>query len=116
MVGTIIYIPDCGEAVWITVNPQAGHEESSRRHALVISPESYNRKTGLALFCPITSRIKGYPFEVIIPDGFPVAGAILSDQIKNLDWQARNVEYICTLPGDVMTGVLQKLSAIISNK
>ena len=108
------YIPERGDAVWITLNPQAGHEQSGRRPAVVISPKSYNDKTGLALLCPITSQVKGYPFEVLLPSGLPVAGAILSDQIKSLDWRARNAELISTLPEKTISEVLQKLGTLLS--
>ncbi len=79
------YAPDRGDAVWLTFNPQAGHEQAGRRPALVLSPAAYNRKVGLAVFCPITNQIKGYPFEVMIPHGLRVSGAVLSDQVKNLE-------------------------------
>ena len=114
MVSPRTYVPRCGDAVWITLNPQAGHEQTGRRPAVVLSPESYNGKTGLAIFCPITSQIKGYPFEVLIPEGLPVAGAILSDQVKSLDWNARNVELVCVLPEKTISEVLQKLGTLIS--
>ncbi|OGL44051.1 MAG: mRNA-degrading endonuclease, partial [Candidatus Schekmanbacteria bacterium RBG_13_48_7] len=90
-------IPDRGDVVWLTFNPHAGHEQSGRRPALVLSPASYNSKTGLAIINPITNQIKGYPFEVAIPEGFAVSGVVLSDQVKSLDWCARNAEYICKL-------------------
>jgi mRNA interferase MazF len=108
------YVPRCGDVVWITLNPQAGHEQTGRRPALVLSPESYNGKIGLAIFCPITNQIKGYPFEVLIPEGLPIAGAILSDQVKSLDWRARNAELICILPEETISEVLQKLGTLIS--
>ena len=108
------YIPNQGEVVWINLNPKAGHEQEGRRLALVLSPAAYNGKVGLAILCPITNRIKGYPFEVLIPPGLDGAGAILSDQVKSLDWRARKVEYICALPGAPMTEVLQKLNALLS--
>ena len=114
MVNPRAYVPRCGDVVWITLNPQAGHEEAGRRPAVVISPQSYNGKVGLAIFCPITSQIKGYPFEVLIPAGLPVAGAILSDQVKSLDWRARNAELICTLPTETISEVLQKLATLLS--
>ena len=114
MVRRRAYVPKCGDVVWLTLNPQAGHEQTGRRPALVLSPESYNGKTGLAMFCPITNQIKGYPFEVLIPEGLPVAGAILSDQVKSLDWRARNAELICTLPGETVSEVLQKLGTLLS--
>jgi len=109
-----MYIPQCGDIVWITLNPRAGHEQSGRRPAVVLSPGSYNNKTGLALFCPITSRIKGYPFEVLLPDGLPVEGAILSDQVKSLDWRIRNAEQLCSLPTSTISEVLQKLNTLLS--
>src|SRR4051794_2575981 len=96
------YVPDRGDAVWINFNPQAGHEQAGRRPALVLSPAAYNRKVGFAIFCPITNQIKGYPFEVIIPADLKVTGAVLSDQVKNLDWKVRNAELIFRLPTSVM--------------
>ncbi|OGO20252.1 MAG: mRNA-degrading endonuclease [Chloroflexi bacterium RBG_16_50_9] len=114
MVGSQTYVPQCGDVVWITLNPQAGHEQAGRRPAVVLSPENYNGKIGLAILCPITNQIKGYPFEVLIPNGLSVAGAILSDQIKSLDWRARNAELICTLPTETISEVLQKLVTLLS--
>ena len=107
------YIPERGDVVWITFNPQAGHEQAGRRPALVLSPKAYNGKVGLALLCPITSQVKGYPFEVGIPEGMPVNGAILSDQIKSLDWRACHAEKACALPDEVMLLVLQRVKALI---
>src|SRR5687767_16037745 len=83
---TVAYIPDSGDIVWITFNPQAGHEQAGRRPALVLSPASYNGKVGLAILCPITSQVKGYPFEVATPARSRVCGVILADQVKSLDW------------------------------
>lgn len=99
--------------MWLSLNPQAGHEQAGRRPAVVLSPKSYNSKTGLALFCPITNQTKGYPFEVPLPVGLPVAGAILSDQVKSLDWHVRNAELICALPAETISEVLQKLSLLL---
>ena len=107
------YVPNSGDIVWITFNPQAGHEQAGRRPALVLSPATYNGKVGLAILCPITSQIKGYPFEVLIPDGLKISGAILSDQVKSLDWKARQAEFICKLPSAALNEVLQKLSTLI---
>ena len=107
------YIPEQGDAVWVTFNPQAGHEQAGRRPAVVLSPASYNRKVGLAIFCPITSQIKGYPFEVLIPNGLKVSGAILSDQVKSLDWKARQAEFACKLPPETIQEVLQKLGTLV---
>jgi mRNA interferase MazF len=107
-------IPDRGDIVWLTFHPQAGHEQAGRRPAVVLSPVAYNGKVGLALLCPITSQVKGYPFEVPIPDGLPVAGVILADQVKSLDWRARQAEVIATLPGGVVADVLAKLGALLA--
>jgi mRNA interferase MazF len=107
------YIPQRGDAVWITLNPQAGHEQAGRRPASVLSPAAYNGKVGLAILCPITNQIKGYPFEVSIPAGLTVSGVILADQVKSLDWRARNAELICTLPEETITEVLQKLGTLL---
>lgn len=103
MVASPAYVPGRGDVVWITLNPQAGHEQARRRPALVLSPVSYNSRVGLALLCPVTTQIKGYPFEVEIPKGLSVTGAILSDQLKSLDWRARNAELICSLPASVIS-------------
>ena len=108
------YFPERGDAVWVSFDPQSGHEQAGRRPALVLSPSAYNQKVGLAVFCPITSQIKGYPFEVVIPGGLGVTGAVLSDQVKSLDWQARNAELICSLPEEIVSQVLQKLGALVS--
>jgi mRNA interferase MazF len=109
------YCPKRGDAVWISFNPQAGHEQAGRRPALVLSPEAYNRKVGLALLCPITSRIKGYPFEVRIPDGLPAEGVILSDQVKSLDWRARRAALICSLPKATVREALQKARTLLDD-
>jgi mRNA interferase MazF len=108
------YIPDRGDIVWITLNPQAGHEQAGRRPALVLTPRDYNSKTKLAIFCPITSQVKGYPFEIDLPKGLPMSGVILSDQVKSLDWQARNVELITNAPGKTISSVMDKLGALLT--
>jgi mRNA interferase MazF len=79
------YVPDRGDLVWLEFTPQAGSEQAGKRPALIMSPKTYNKKVGLALVCPVTSRIKGYPFEVRLPDGLEVVGVVLSDQLKSLD-------------------------------
>ena len=107
------YVPQRGDVVWITLNPQAGHEQEGRRPALVISPHAYNDKVGLAILCPIMSRVKGYPFEVEIPDVLPISGVILSDQVKIMDWRARNAEQICSLSPAVIVEVLGKLRTLL---
>lgn len=110
---TMAYIPSRGDIVWITLNPQAGHEQAGRRPALVLSPSVYNDKVGLAILCPITSQVKNYPFEVLIPDGLTIGGAILSDQVKSLDWRARQAEFVCKIPTTTVDEVLQKLGTLI---
>ena len=107
------YYPRRGDVVWLSFTPQAGHEQAGYRPALVLSPESYNRKVGLALFCPITSQVKGYPFEVEIPAGFKVSGAILSDQVKSLDWKTRKALLLCSLPESVICEVLNKIGVLL---
>ena len=97
-----VYIPRRGDAIWLNFNPQSGHEQAGRRPALVLSPEEYNRKTGLAIFCPITSQVKGYPFEVKLPAGLPVNGVVLADQVKSLDWQVRDAALIKKLPMQIV--------------
>jgi len=110
---TMAYIPDRGDIVWITLNPQAGHEQAGRRPALILSPSAYNGKVGLAIFCPISSQVKNYPFEVIIPDGLKIGGAILSDQVKSLDWKVRQAEFVCEIPASTLDEVLKKLGLLI---
>lgn len=106
------YVPARGDIVWVTLSPQAGYEQAGRRPAVVLSPRAYNAKVGLAVLCPVTSRVKGYPFEVALPPGLPVSGAVLSDQVKNLDWRARKAELICPLPALVVAEVLGKLRTL----
>jgi mRNA interferase MazF len=95
------YVPRRGDLVWLSFDPQAGHEHAGRRPAFVLSPEPYNRKTGLFLACPVTSKAKGYPFEVPLPEGFEISGVILADQIKSLDWKAGRAEF-ASLTDDVV--------------
>jgi mRNA interferase MazF len=108
------YVPDRGDVVRISFDPQKGHEQAGTRPAVVLSPRAYNARVGLALLCPVTHHVKGYPFEVQIPEGFPVQGVILADQVKSLDWQARRVELWCQLDAATCRQVLQKLGALLS--
>lgn len=107
------YVPQRGDLVWLSFHPQAGHEQAGRRPGLVLSPAAYNAKVGLALFCPITSRVKGYPFEVAIPPGLAVSGVVLSDQVKSLDWRARRAEFGGRLPGTHVLEVIDKLGTLL---
>ncbi len=108
------YVPERGDVVWISLNPQAGHEQAGRRPAVVVSPRAYNSKVGLGLFCPITSQAKGYPFEVVIPDGLPVRGVVLADQVKSLDWRAREAEFAARLPPASRAEVVGKLAVLLA--
>jgi len=108
------YTPDRGHIVWLTFTPQAGHEQAGRRPAVVLSPAAYNARVSLAIVCPVTSQQKGYPFEVLIPSGLPISGVILADQVKSLDWRARQAEYSCVLPIAIMTEVLTKLNTLVA--
>ena len=110
------YVPERGDIVWLQFTPQTGHEQSGHRPALVVSPRPYNQKVGLALFCPITSSIKGYPFEVVIPEGHEISGAILSDQVKSLDWRVRNVKLISRAPEYVLDEVLAKILSLLNRE
>jgi mRNA interferase MazF len=109
------YAPDRGEVVWISLYPQAGHEQAGRRPAVVLSPAAYNGRVGLAIFCPITNQRTGYPFEVEIPSGLRVTGVVLADQVKRLDWRARQAELICELPAETVAEVLAKLATLLSD-
>ncbi|PJZ64070.1 endoribonuclease MazF [Leptospira wolffii] len=106
------YTPDKGDIVWLNFTPQAGHEQRGRRPALVLSPKEYNAKTGLAIFCPITSKIKGYPFEVVVKSK-KIDGVVLSDQIKNLDWTIREAEFIEPLNKLLFKEVLDNLKLLV---
>lgn len=107
------YIPDRGDAIWLNFTPQAGHEQAGHRPALVLSPISYNRKAGLALLCPITSQVKGYPFEVQLTGTAEVHGVILADQVKSLDWRERDAEFIEEVPEAVIQETIAKVQALL---
>jgi mRNA interferase MazF len=109
------YAPDAGELIWINFDPQAGHEQAGRRPALILSPKSYNHKSGLALACPVTSQIKGYPFEVPVPAGCGVSGVILADQLKSVDWKARRAEQIGRVPDPTLEDVLARLAPLLGD-
>jgi mRNA interferase MazF len=113
MVRTSSFVPEREDVVWISIFPQAGHEQAGRRPAVVLSPAAYNGKVGLAIFCPITTQVKGYPFEVSLPEGLEIGGVALSDQLKSLDWKARRAEFICRLPEGVTLEILAKVGALL---
>lgn len=105
--------PDVGDFIWLEFFPQKGKEQDGRRCAIVLSPLAYNLKTGLCVVCPTTNQGKGYPFEVPLPQGFPVSGVILSDHIKSLDWQARKWQFICSGDKIITVEVLAKIKALL---
>lgn len=109
-----IKAPKRGNLIWLSFDPQKGHEQKGRRPALVLSPREYNERVGLALMCPITSKKKGYPFEVDLPDDCPVSGVILSDHVKSLDWKVREAEIFGIASKDVISEVLQKLDTLLT--
>jgi mRNA interferase MazF len=111
----VTYVPARGDLVWLEFDPQSGHEQSGRRPALVISHAAYNKKVGLAVFCPVTSQIKGYPFEVGVPSGLPVSGVVLSDQLKSLDWRARKASKIARVPQPVLNEVIARVLALVAD-
>lgn len=106
-------LPDPGDLVWLDFNPQAGREQAGRRPAMVLSPRSYHEATELVVVCPITSNVAPYPFKVILPDGGPVSGAILVDQVRCLDRNARHIVFIGRAPEEVLLQVRAKLSALL---
>ncbi len=106
------YIPKRGDLVWIDFSPQKGHEQAGKRPAFVLSPTLYNSKTGLMIALPITSKEKGYPFEVKL-DNLPVNGVVLCDQIKSLDYKARNIKFICHCSDDIIEEILAKVRVLI---
>ena len=108
------YIPAQGDVIWIDFDPQAGHEQAGRRRpALVLSRMSYNQRPSPVVLCPLTRQVKGYIFEALVPPGHPVVGAILADQVKNMDWTVRDTKYICTLPIVIVEQVVKKTVALI---
>jgi mRNA interferase MazF len=107
------YVPDGGDLIWLTFDPQAGHEQAGRRPALVLSPKVYNHRSGLALVCPVTNQAKGYPFEVTVPSGHGVTGVILADHLRSVDWKARRAEELGSCPVAVVNEVLARLAPLL---
>jgi len=107
------YIPERGDLVWLNFTPQSGHEQAGKRPAIVLSPSIYNGKTGLMITCPITSKVKGYPFEVKIPAKLKIKGVVLADHVKNLDWKIRKAKYICKFPSNNLLDVMERLNILI---
>lgn len=110
---TASYIPSRGDVVWLTFYPQAGQEQSGRRPAFVVSPHAYNKKVGLFLVCPITSQVKGYPFEIRIATKLGINGVILADQIKSLDWKARQAEFVEGASQNLLMEVIRRILPLL---
>jgi mRNA interferase MazF len=106
------YTPERGDIVWLNFTPGSGHEQKGKRPAVVISPKGYNEKVGLGLFCPITSKIKNYPFEVKIEND-KINGVVLADQIKSLDWKTREIEFITQETSDKVNEIIDKISVLL---
>lgn len=107
------YVPERGDLLWLTFDPQAGREQAGRRPALVLSPGAYNRRANLAVVCPITSVAKGYPFEVALPAGLPLSGVVLADHLKSADWTARRAEFVAKASAEVLAEVTAKLRPLL---
>jgi mRNA interferase MazF len=109
----VSYVPDAGHVVWLEFDPQSGREQAGRRPALVLTPASYNKKTSLMICCPLTSQIKGYPFEVLVEmDG--VKSVVLSDQVKSLDWKIRKAKFKDKVTLDALVQVRAKAKSLLS--
>jgi mRNA interferase MazF len=107
-------VPERGDVIWLSHDPQSGREQAGRRPALVLSPAKYNARSGLVVACPITNRVKGYPFESPLPAGLPIQGVVLSDHLRSLDWQTRRAEHICRVPDEVLDDVVAKVVALLA--
>jgi mRNA interferase MazF len=107
------YVVERGHLVWLNFDPQAGHEQAGRRPALVLSPAGYNGRTGLALICPITSQVKGYPFEILLPPNLGLRGVVLADQLKSIDWRARQAQFADQCPKNILSEVLARIAPLL---
>jgi mRNA interferase MazF len=109
------YCPDAGDLVWIDLNPTLGHEQSGHRPALVLTTKSYNTVAGLCVVCPITSTVRGYPFEVALPEGDAISGVVLADQPRSVSWQKRYVRYVGGAPAALLDDVRERLHALLGD-
>jgi mRNA interferase MazF len=111
--GKSAYCPNSGDLIWLDFDPTRGHEQRGRRPALVLSPRSYNERAGLCIACPVTSQVKGYPFEVLLPSQCAVTGVVLSDQMRALSWTERDAQLADPAPRDTVDDVREKIAALI---
>lgn len=109
----INWVPDSGDLIYLDFDPQSGHEQAGTRPAIVLSPAQYNSKAGLAIVCPITTQAKGYPFEVPIPAGQKIAGVVLADQLKSVDWKSRRAKLVAPAPRTVLDTVRQYVGLLV---
>jgi len=107
------YVPERGDLVWLVSGARANHERTSRYPVLVLSPRAYNAKVGLILACPVAHKSKGYPFEVALPEGLPVSGVILADQVSSLDWRQKQAAMIAGVPPEVLAETLAKTAVLL---
>lgn len=107
------YVPDTGDLIWLTFDPQVGREQAGRRPAVVLSQAIYNGRTGLAVACPITSHAKGYPFEVPLPKGLPISGVVLADHLKSVDWRGRRAEKAGRVPKSIVEQITERIAPLI---
>lgn len=110
----VFYVPERGDVVLVSLSPSGRKGPADRRPAVVLSPQAYNSRVGLALLCPVTPHVKGYPFEVLLPSGLPLEGAVLADQVESVDWRAGRVEPVGALPSAVVEEVLGKVRALLA--
>ena len=106
------YVPDRGDIIWLEFDPQKGHEQKGRRPGIVLSKKEYNQKSNLAIICPITSKIKDYPFEVRINS--IIQGVILSDQIRSIDWKSRDASFIEKIPEEILKEILENIDLLLN--
>ncbi|QQN61258.1 endoribonuclease MazF [Bradyrhizobium diazoefficiens] len=107
------YCPEAGDVIWIDLDPTVGHEQSGRRPAMVVSPRSYNTVAGLCVICPITSRVRGYPFEAVLPEGASVRGVVLADQPRSISWELRPITPAGRAPDALLLEVRERLAALL---
>lgn len=107
------YVPEAGDLVWLTFDPQSGREQKGRRPAVILSPRLYNERAQLVIACPVTSKVKGYAFEVPVVSDSEIDGVILADHVKSLDWKERRAEFAGKLAADALTDVRERIRPLL---